>query len=154
MVPRTHCNPPRIGTYKTILERQTVPYIVKRSFRAKHVRLEVRIKTWLTIVIPGSYNIEELPDLLRKKGRWILGKLADCGKAQSATAEKKLKNGDSIPYLGRHLKVLEQHNPGTAVSVMLEKNRLLVNLGSRNDHLNLIIEWWYRQQAESFNIFT
>ena len=148
MVPRTHCKPALIGTYKTILESQTVPYIVKRSFRAKHVRLEVRIKTGLTIVIPGSYNIEELPDLLRKKSRWILGKLAEYGKVHPLAAEKKLKNGDSIPYLGRHLKVVEQYKPGKAVSVRLEKNRLLVNLGSRNGHLNLIMEWWYRQQAE------
>ena len=120
MVPRTHHKLALIGKYKTILDDQTVPYAVKRSSRAKHVRLEVRIKTGLTIVIPCSYNIEELPDLLRKKRRWILGKLADCGKAQSVAAEKKLKNGYSIPYLGRHLKVVEQHNPGTAVSVKLD----------------------------------
>ena len=115
---------------------------------AKHVRLEVSLKTGLTVVIPGSHSIEEITDQLRKRRRWILGKFADCGKAQSAAAGEKLKNGDSIPYLGRHLKVVEQHNPGTAVSVRLEKNRLLVNLGSRNGHLNLIMEWWYRQQAE------
>jgi predicted metal-dependent hydrolase len=137
-----------IGTYKIILDGQTVPYTVKRSSRAKHVRLEVRAKTGLTIVIPCSHSIEEITDLLRKKRRWILGKLAEYGKAQSTAAEKKLKNGGSIPYLGRHLKVVEQHNPGKAVSVRLEKNRLLVNLGSRNGHLNLIMEWWYRQQAE------
>ena len=149
MVPTSRRNPALIGTYQTILEGRTVPYAVKRSSRAKHVRLEVRIKTGLTIVIPGSYKIEELPDLLKKKRRWILGKLADCGKAQSVAAEKKLKSGDSIPYLGRHLKVVERHKPGTAVSVRLEKNRLLVDLNSRNGRLNLVLEWWYRQQAES-----
>jgi hypothetical protein len=121
-----------------------------RSSRAKHVRLEVRIKTGLTVVIPSSYRIEELFDLLRKKSRWILGKLAEYGKGQLFAAEKKLKNGDSIPYLGRHLKVVERHNPSKAVSVRLEKNQLLINLGSRNGHLNLIVEWWYRQQAEKF----
>ena len=148
MVPRTHRKPALIGTYKTILESQTVPYTVKRSSRAKHVRLEIRIKTGLTIVIPGSYNIEELPDLLRKKRRWILGKLADCGKAQTAVAEKKLKSGDSIPYIGRYLKVVERHNSGKAVSVRLEKNQLFVNLNSGNGRLNLVLEWWYRKQAE------
>ena len=77
-----------------------------------------------------------------------MGKLAEYGKGQTAVAEKKLESGDSIPYLGRHLKVLEQHNPGTAPSVRLEKNRLFVNLGSRNSHLNLVLEEWYRRQAE------
>ncbi len=148
MVQRTSHKPALIGIYKTILENQTVPYTVKRSSRAKHVRLEIRGKTGLTVVVPGSYNIVELPDLLRKKGRWILGKLTQYGKGQSAAAEKKIKSGDYIPYLGRYLKVVERHNPGTAVSVSLEKNRLLVNLNSRNGRLNLVLEWWYRKQAE------
>jgi len=30
----------------------------------------------------------------------------------------------------------------------LEKSRLLVTLNSQNDRLNLVLEWWYRQQAE------
>ena len=108
------------------------------------------LKTGLTVVIPGSQNIEQITDLLRKKRRWILDKLAEYGKAQSTAAEKKLKSGDSIPYLGRHLKVavVERHDPSTPVSVRLEKNRLLVNLDSQNGRLNMALEWWYRQQAE------
>jgi len=148
MVPLTGRKPALIGTYQTILEGRTVPYAVKRSSRAKYVRLEIRIKTGLTVVVPSSYNVEQLSGLLRKKGRWILGKLAEYGKGQTAVAEKKLESGDSIPYLGQYLKVVEWHNPGTAVSIRLEKNQLFVNFGSRNGHLNLIMEWWYRQQAE------
>ena len=148
MAKRTRRKPILIGTYKIILDDQTVPYIVKRSSMAKHVRLEVSLKNGLTVVIPGSHSIEQITDLLRKKRRWILDKLAEYGKAQSTAAEKKLKSGDSIPYLGRHLKVVERHNPSTPVSVRLEKNRLLVNLDSQNGRLNMVLEWWYRQQAE------
>ena len=148
MVPPSGRNPALIGTYQTILEGQTVSYAVKRSSRAKHVRLEMRIKTGLIVVVPSSYNVEQLSDLLRKKGRWILSKLTQHGKGHSSAVEREVKSGDSIPYLGRHLKVVEQHNPGTAVSVRLEKNRLLINLNSGNGGLNLVLEWWYRQQAE------
>lgn len=124
-------------------------YAVKRSSRAKHVRLEIRIKTGLTVVVPSSYNAEQLPDLLRKKGRWILGKLSKYVNVRTLAAEKELRSGDSIPYLGRYLKVVERHNPDTAVSARLEKNRLLVNLNHQNGRLDLVLEWWYRQQAES-----
>ena len=148
MVQPTRPQPALIGAYKTILEDQTVPYTVKRSSRAKHVRIEVRGKTGLTVVVPGPYNVEELPDLLRKKKRWILDKLAKYGKGHPLAAEKEIKNGDFIPYLGRHMKVVERHDPRMADSVKLEKNRLLLNLGSRNSRLNLVVEWWYRQQAE------
>ncbi len=144
MVQPTCLQPALIGTYNTILEGQTVLYTVKRSSRAKHVRLEVRVKTGLTVVIPGSYNVEELPDLLRKKRRWILSKLAEYGKVHPLAAEKELRSGDSIPYLGRYLKVVERHNTGKTASVKLEQNRLLVNLNARNGRLNLAVEWWYR----------
>ncbi len=135
-------------TYKTILENQTVSYTVKRSSRAKHVRLEIRVTSGLTIVVPRSLNMEDIPALLKKKKRWILDKLAEYGKAQSVAVERNLKSGDSIPYLGRYLKVEERHNPGTAYGVKLEQNQLLVNLDSGNDRLELVLEWWYRQQAE------
>lgn len=148
MAQRTSRKTTIIGTYKIILESQAVPYTVKRSSKAKRVRLEIRVTTGLTIVVPGSYKTEELPDLLRKRSRWILGKLAECGKNQSLAAEKELKSGDSISYLGRYLRVVVRYNPSTPVSVRLEKNRLLVNLDSQNGRLNMVLEWWYRQQAE------
>lgn len=143
-----HRKPALLETHKAILNGLTVPYAVKRSARAKHARLEVRAGTGLTVVIPGSYKINDIPDLLRKKEQWILDKLAKYVRGHPITEGKEPKSGNSIPYLGRHLKVVTRHNPGTAVSVRLEKNRLLVDLDSQNGRLNLVLEWWYRQQAE------
>ena len=148
MVRPTRHKPSVIGTYKIIMDDQTVPYAVKRSSIAKHARLEVGLNKGLTVVIPGSYDIEELPDLLRRKRRWILDKLTQYSKGHSPAAEREARSGDSIPYLGRHLKVVTRRNRGTPVNVELEKNRLLVNLNSQNSRLNLVLEWWYRQQAE------
>ncbi len=146
MVLPTNRKPALTVTYT--LENQTVYYTVKRSSRAKHVRLEIRVTTGLTIVVPGSFNMDDIPALLKKKKRWILDKLAEYGKAQSVAVERNLKSGDSILYLGRYLKVVERHNPGAAYSVKLERNQLLVNLDSKNNRLELVLEWWYRKQAE------
>ena len=148
MIQPTRHIPALLGTYKITLDDQTVSYTVKRSSRAKHARLEVGVKTGLTVVIPSSYHINDIPDLLRKKGRWILDKLAKYADGHPIAKGKELQSGDFIPYLGRHLKLVTQHDPGTAVSVKMEKNRLLVNLNSQNGRLNLVLEWWYRQQAE------
>ena len=148
MIHPVYRKPALLGTHKAILNGLTVPYAVKRSSRAKHARLEVRAETGLTVVIPGSYKINDIPDLLRKKERWILDKLTKYVKGRPITEGKETKSENFIPYLGRRLKVVTRHNPGTAVSVRLEKNRLLVDLDSRNGRLNLVLEWWYRQQAE------
>jgi len=141
--------PALLGTYKTTLDGKTVSYTVKRSSRAKHARLEVCAGTGLTVVIPGSYNMDDISDLLREKGRWILDKLAKYVTGHPITEGNEPKSGDFIPYLGRRLKVLTRHNPGKVAGVKLEKNRLLVDLDSRNGRLNLVIEWWYRRQAEN-----
>lgn len=125
-----------------------MPYSVKRSFRAKHVRLEVRGIIGLTVIIPRYYNAGQVSGLLRKKRRWILDKLARYGKVHLLHAERELRSGDSIPFLGRQLKLVKLNNPKIADSVKLEENRLLVNLDARNGRLNLTLEAWYRHQAE------
>jgi predicted metal-dependent hydrolase len=137
-----------LGTHKTILDSQTVPYTIKQSSRAKHARLEVRAATGLTVVIPDSYNINDISTLLRKKERWILDKLAKYVKVYPVTEGEEPISGNCIPYLGRRLKVVTRHNPDTAVSVRMEKNQLLVNFNHQNGRLNLVLERWYRQQAE------
>ncbi len=43
---------------------------------------------------------------------------------------------------------MKRNNQGMADSVELEQNRLVVNLNARNGQLNLVLEAWYRQQAE------
>ncbi len=135
------------GKGKITIKGKNIPYIIKRSTRAKYVRLEVRQGTGLTVVIPKSYKIGQIPGLLEAKRSWILDKLAKCGQAQLLSAENKLKNGDVIPYLGRNLEVVRRQNLGNTDSVRLEQNRLVVTLGSASSELNLLLEQWYRMQA-------
>lgn len=148
MIRVTRLRAPRVETRKTVLEGQTIFYSVKRSSRARHVRLEVRGETGLTVVIPSSYDAGQLPDLLSKKRQWVLEKLARHTRIPSLSAEKELESGDYIPYLGRSLKVLERHNASAADSVVQDDGQLLINLNNRNARLNLVVEWWYRQQAQ------
>jgi len=148
MVQPPRGKPALLGTYKAILNGLSVQYAVKRSSRAKHARLEVGAATGLTVVIPGSYKINDIPDLLRKKERWILDALAKYVKGHPVTEGTEPASGNFIPYLGRRLKVVTRYDSGTVTGVKLEKNRLLVDLDSRNGRLNLVLEWWYRQQAE------
>jgi len=106
MVPLTGRKPALIGKYQTILDGRTVPYAVKRSSRAKYVRLEVRIETGLTVVIPSSYNVEQLPDFLRKKGRWILDQLAKYVEGQPITDGKEISKTIYVPK--RVLNIVEK----------------------------------------------
>lgn len=149
MVQPDHPRLTLIGTYKTILEEQTVSYMVKLSSRARNVRFEVHSTMGLTVVIPHYYNIRQLPDLLKEKKHWILDKLNKC-RVQPHAPEKELKGGDSIPYLGQHIKVIERCNPGAVAGIRLEQGQLFANLDNGSGRLNLAVERWYKQEAERF----
>jgi predicted metal-dependent hydrolase len=136
-----------VGPGKTRLDGQIISYTVRRSAAAKHVRLEVRPETGLTVVVPKSYDIRQVAHLLEAKKGWILSKLAKYGRLRSPTTEKELKSGDIIPYLGRGLQVVRQQNHGNADSVRLEWDRLVVSLGAREGRLESVLEQWYRMQA-------
>jgi len=136
-----------VGERKITVNGQTISYIIKRSTRAKHVRLEVGQETGLTVVIPSFYKLKHLPALLESKSNWILGKLTRYGQVQSLSDEKGPKSGDTISYLGRNLEVVKRQNRRNANSIKLERSRLVVAIGSASSRLNLILEQWYRMQA-------
>jgi len=137
-----------VGKREVILDGQAISYIIKRSPRAKYVRLEVRPETGLTVVIPKSYELDQLSDLLKQKSCWILGKLAKYGQVSSTTDRKELKSGDTIPYLGYNLRVVTRQLSREAESVRLERNRLIVNTRPGSARFRLALEGWYRMQAE------
>ncbi|MBN2186613.1 MAG: M48 family metallopeptidase [Dehalococcoidia bacterium] len=133
---------------ETSINGQTITYTVKRSLRARYVRLEVRRQTGLTVVVPRSYKIGQLPGLLESKERWISSNLARCGNFQSPYAEKELGSGDTVPYIGRDLKLVKRENHSEVDSVALEGNTLAVSpILFRNGTLELALEHWYRAEA-------
>jgi len=133
---------------ETSINGQTITYTVKRSLRAKRVRLEVRPQTGLTVIVPRSYNIGQLSGLLQSKGRWISRNLSRCSHFQSLSAEKDLSSGDTVPYLGRDLELAKRENHRGVGSVTLNGNTLAVNPGLfKNGILELALEQWYRTAA-------
>jgi len=136
------------GKRETILDGQRISYVIKLSPRAKYARLEVRPQTGLAIVVPRSYEFSRITDLLNEKRRWILDKLAKFGHINSPSAGAGVKSGDTIPYLGRKLRVVRRKNRGQANSIQVEGGKLVVSLKSTGVRLNLILEEWYRREAE------
>ncbi len=133
---------------ETSINGQTITYTVKRSLRAKRVRLEVRPQTGLTVVVPHSYKLGQLHKLLKSKERWISNNLARYSHFQSLSAKKELQSGDAVPYLDKDLKLVKRENHSSADGVMLESNTLVVNQELfKNGILELALEQWYRTEA-------
>jgi len=148
MVRETRSRLTTIGKREMILDGQTVSYVIRRSPRAKYARLEVRPRNGLAVVVPGSYELSRIPALLNKKRRWILDKLAKLGHVSLPSAGAGVRSGYTIPYLGRNLRIVRRKDSEQADSIRVEGKRLVVSLKSTRVRLNLMLEGWYRQEAE------
>ena len=127
---------------------QTITYTVRRSFKAKLVRLEVRPQTGLMVIVPRYYNIGQLYGLLESKSRWISRNLARFSNLKSSPAKKELRSGDTVPYLGRDLELVQRKNHDGVGDITLEGNILAVGPELfDNGTLELALEQWYRAEA-------
>lgn len=131
----------------TTINRQTITYTLRRSFKARRVRLEISQRTGFTVIVPRSYSINRLPGLLKSKESWISRHLARFNQSQPLTAPKKLQSGDIVPYLGRDLELVKQENHH-GDSVILDDNKLAVSPDLFNNGLlEPALEQWYRAEA-------
>ncbi len=146
MLPRTRHKPALVEKRTTSINHQTITYTLRRSFRARRVRLEISRLTGLIVIVPRSYDIRRLPGLLKSKERWISKNLTRFH-TQPPPIPKKLKIGDTIPYLGLGLELvqLEDHQVD---SIILEENRLAISPDLfHNGLLEPALEQWYRAEA-------
>ena len=147
MVDKTKSKLATVRNGSLSLNGKTIPYIVKRSARARHIRLEMRPGTGLIIFIPRFYNIDRLGDLLKAKQSWILRHFTTYGNIRPASVGNDIKAGDVIPYLGRELKVVMTTTESVNCDhINLEPDRLLIDT-SGEKNLNATLEYWYRIQA-------
>jgi predicted metal-dependent hydrolase len=137
-----------VEKHETCINGQNITYTVKRSLKAKRVRLEVRQQTGLTIIVPHFYEIGRLHGLIQSKERWISRNLSRYSHSQSLSVKKELRSGDTVPYLGRDLKLVKQENHDSFRNVTLEANTLAVSPDLfKNGILELALEQWYRREA-------
>jgi len=135
-------------TREASINGKTITYTLKRSLRARRVRLEVRPQTGLTVIVPRSYNIGQLPGLLESKVRWISRNLARLSHLRPLPVKKALCSGDTVPYLGRDLELFNRENHDGAGGVILEGNTLAISPGLfKKGTLELALEHWYRTEA-------
>jgi len=134
---------------------ETPAYQLRRSARARHVRLTVSMRHGLVITLPHRFPLQQLPSILRDKSAWIADALrkveqdrvhwlAECRMAQ------QLPETIELPALGRRWRLLQQ--PSTTARLRLrEQGDLLLMCGNASDHeaaIALLRRWLRRKAAE------
>jgi predicted metal-dependent hydrolase len=146
---RRSARPVVIGERQIDLQGQSVSYVLKRSSRARRVRIEIRQDTGLVVVVPRSYRLGDVDNLLKAKQGWILRHLARARRAAAPPGNCGIRDGDLIPYLGRNLRVIDRRGDGCPRRVTLTPDGLLISGASGGQGLESLAEQWYRSQARS-----
>jgi hypothetical protein len=103
-------------------EAGAIEYTVRRSARARRVRVNVRAHVEVEVVLPQRVSERAAAAAVRELAPWIERRLAEGRRALASVAER----GDSVPYLGLSLTLAPQ--PGRA-RAHISGDRLLVPAG-------------------------
>ncbi|MGI6686309.1 MAG: M48 family metallopeptidase [Bacillota bacterium] len=129
---------------------QSVPYIIRRSFKAKNVRFLVREEHGLEVVVPEGYPLKNIEVLLVQKEKWIINKLK---LMEENTAQKKAAQDDTlsnIRYLGKAYPVVVILDSASPIRVEFSEEKALLTLPqNREELLRQVIDAWYRWAAKS-----
>jgi predicted metal-dependent hydrolase len=120
------------------VESGTIRYRVRRSQRARRVRVIVDSARGVEVVLPRRAPKREAALAVRELRPWIERRLRELERSRAAVAAR----GDTVPYLGRALRLVTQpgrsqvHRSGEALLVPLER-----------DDRAAALERWYRRAA-------
>ncbi len=139
--------PPIVEKHEVDIDGRIISYTLRRSFQAHRLRLEISLRTGLTVVVPHSYPARRLHDLLEARGHWISRQLTRLEQDKSMPPAKQLEPGATVPYLGHDLVLAKQENlRGDSVSRHGDSLAVRSSLFT-NDLLEPALEKWYRAEA-------
>jgi predicted metal-dependent hydrolase len=113
-----------------------IPYTVRRSARARRVRVNVRADTGVEVVLPVRAPERSAPAAISELRPWILRRLAEA----QGVLEQVAQRGATVPYLGA---TLQLHPQAGRRRVHRRGEILLVPAGDPRPALEL----YYRRHA-------
>jgi predicted metal-dependent hydrolase len=115
-----------------------IPYTVRRSTRARRVRVSVHAHTGVEVVLPARAPERAAAAAVSELRPWIEGRLDEVREALALVAAR----AGTVPYLGRPLRLIPQQG---RTRVHRDGERLLVPAGDARPAL----ERYYRRAARS-----
>jgi hypothetical protein len=116
-----------------------IPYAVRRSARARRVRVTVDPHDGVEVVLPARAPAREAAAAVAQLRGWIERRMAEAEAVRARVAAR----GDTVPYLGADLRLVPQ--PGRT-RAHRRGDELLVPAG---DGARDAIERWYRRRARA-----
>ncbi len=128
------------------LDGVRVPFELRRSARARHLRADIRLRRGLRVTLPEAMDESRVAPFLRSMRRWVLRTLKRMDRLARQIPERPLVHGARVPYLGGELAL--DVNVGEARVGRLG-DTLVIHVPRRAEGtVRRALEAWYRAEAE------
>ena len=127
-----------------------IDYEVTRSKRRKKTVQITLTGGGVQVAAPATLPTDELQDIVRNRARWIIGRMSE---AALEALPKRFVSGETLPYLGRNVKMVVEQGEVRIPTVHFDHWRFLVDvpLGipqtDRTNRIRHSIVQWYRSRA-------
>jgi hypothetical protein len=127
-----------------------IPYAIRRSDRARRARIVVDAHG-VEVVVPRRMPLREVEPFVAEKEAWIERTLERYRRAVAAGPRVELRDGGSVPYLGRELGLsIRVEEDRIRSHVALKGDRLVVKVpDARRETIRHALERWYRRRARA-----
>lgn len=130
------------------LAGREVPYTLRVSTRARHLRLQVGAGTGLEVITPERLAPGRVESVLREKQKWILGKLDDLARQAENRGLFDQQGGGKVLYRGREYEVEARVEAGSSPGVVVGQNKLVVTVPEgQGGAVERQLEHWLRGMA-------
>lgn len=132
------------------LEGITVPYTIRRSRRARRVRLTVQDDGHLVVTVPIRSSLQEVSPMLQRYKRWILKKTKEKNKKR-IPPPFELKNGSALKVLDFSYRLVLEPLEGRRTCWSFRNGALLISSPRFSPAvITRCVELWYRKLARLF----
>lgn len=131
------------------LDGREIPYLLRRSQRARTWRLEVGPGTGLRVIVPARFAARRIPTILQARRRWVLQTLDWAVRLPPPLAHDGLGRGQTVWYRGASLALAVTVQPGQPAAVTASDHTLSVSVRRRDGALvRRAVRAWCRRQAQ------
>ena len=121
-------------------------YTIRRSNRAKRLRLNITVKDGLVLVVPRGFNQKEIPAILESQANWITAGLAKVKITKALFRPTSI----NLPAIEETWNVTYFPTPSKQLAVHEDDYFSLVVSGESEDPYNIseALNSWMRQKAQ------
>lgn len=129
---------------------QWVAWRVRRSWRAKHLRLHVGLHGDIEVVLPRRATMREAECFVRDKEVWVARVLAANAVRRRALPRRSLVSGESLPVLGESRQLLVKMSPDRCRTRVREAAGIVAVAVPHGRPVRPALVRWYRRHAAGY----